>query len=109
MMDSLPRREPQAVDILVSEQVEVETPISGHVRFRLKPHSVDIACEERLWYMDGVLRIVSRTDEEWARLFSPLFEVESLEHFAWPGENEETCPERQVDKSVRRISRRWKG
>ena len=39
--------------------------------------------------MDGVLRLVSRTDEEWARLFSPLFEVESLEHFAWPGEKEE--------------------
>lgn len=37
-------------------------------------------------YLDGVLRLVSRTDEEWARIFSPWFTVDRLEHFAWPGE-----------------------
>lgn len=41
-------------------------------------------------YRDGVLRLVSRTDEEWAGLFAPYFEVERLEHFAWPGEENET-------------------
>lgn len=41
-------------------------------------------------YIDGVLRLVSRTDEEWARSFSPWYTVEKLEHFAWPGEAEET-------------------
>ncbi len=43
----------------------------------------------RMLYVDGVLRLVSRTDEEWAELFSPFFTVERLEHFAWPGETEE--------------------
>ena len=40
-------------------------------------------------YVNGVLRLVSRSDEEWAELFSPYFEVLKLEHFAWPGEKEE--------------------
>lgn len=43
----------------------------------------------RLLYQDGVLRLVSRTDEEWAALFAPCFTVDGLEHFAWPGESEE--------------------
>ena len=41
-------------------------------------------------YVDGVLRLVSRSDEEWAALFSPWYTVERLEHFAWPGEKTET-------------------
>ena len=41
-------------------------------------------------YVDGVLRLVSRTDEEWAGIFSPWYSVEKLEHFAWPGETKET-------------------
>lgn len=41
-------------------------------------------------YLDGVLRLVSHTDAEWAELFSPYFTVERLEHFAWPGEPTET-------------------
>ncbi|MBO4393452.1 MAG: hypothetical protein J5800_03825, partial [Spirochaetales bacterium] len=41
-------------------------------------------------YVDGVLRLVSRTDEEWSALFSPFFTVEKLDHFAWPGEKAET-------------------
>ena len=41
-------------------------------------------------YIDGVLRLVSRTDEEWERIFSSWYSVEKLEHFAWPGETKET-------------------
>lgn len=41
-------------------------------------------------YINGVLRLVSRTDEEWGRIFSPWYSVEKLEHFAWPGETKET-------------------
>lgn len=41
-------------------------------------------------YMDGVLRLVSRSDEEWERIFEPFFTVERLEHFAWQGEETET-------------------
>ena len=51
--------------------------------------NMDLADGNRL-YIDGVLRLVSRTDEEWARIFSPWFTVEKLEHFAWPGEAKET-------------------
>lgn len=51
--------------------------------------NMDLADGNRL-YIDGVLRLVSRTDEEWARIFSPWYAVEKLEHFAWPGEAKET-------------------
>ena len=45
---------------------------------------------DRMLYVDGVLRLVSRTDEEWAGLFEPYFTVEKLDHFAWPGEKSES-------------------
>lgn len=41
-------------------------------------------------YMNSVLRLVSLSDEEWTEIFSPYFTVEKLDHFAWPGETEET-------------------
>ena len=41
-------------------------------------------------YVDGVLRLVSRTDDEWMRIFTPWFTVEQLDHFAWAGESKET-------------------
>ncbi len=44
----------------------------------------------RRLYVDGVLRLVSRTDEEWTQVFSPWYTVERLEHFAWPGETVES-------------------
>ncbi|MBR5110816.1 MAG: class I SAM-dependent methyltransferase [Clostridia bacterium] len=50
--------------------------------------NMELADGNRL-YIDGVLRLVSRTDEEWARIFSPWYTVQRLEHFAWPGETEE--------------------
>ena len=44
----------------------------------------------RMLYVDGVLRLVSYSDEEWQEMFAPYFEIEGLEHFAWPGEKAET-------------------
>ena len=41
-------------------------------------------------YLNGVLRMVLRTDDEWIRNFSELFVIEKIDYFAWPGENEET-------------------
>ena len=41
-------------------------------------------------YVNGVLRLVTRTDEEWSERFSKYFEVEKIDYFAWPGEDEET-------------------
>ena len=40
-------------------------------------------------YLDNVLRLVCRTDEEWTETFGRYFAVEKLEHFAWPGEETE--------------------
>ena len=44
----------------------------------------------RCLYVDGVLRLVSYSDEEWEKMFAPFFMVEKLEHFAWPGEKAKT-------------------
>ncbi len=40
-------------------------------------------------YVDGILRLVSRSDEEWLQILARYFEPERTEHFAWPGEKEE--------------------
>lgn len=40
-------------------------------------------------YLNSILRLVCRTDEDWTELFSRYFKVERLEHFAWPGEETE--------------------
>ena len=41
-------------------------------------------------YREGILRMVSRSDEEWSSIFSKYFNVEKLDHFSWPGEAVET-------------------
>ena len=46
--------------------------------------------DEGFVFVDGVLRMVSRSDEEWSEIFSEFFTVEKLDHFAWPMEKEET-------------------
>ncbi len=46
--------------------------------------------DDNILYQDGVIRLVSRTDEEWTDIFAPYFTVEKLDHFAWPGETAET-------------------
>ena len=40
-------------------------------------------------YLNDILRLVCRTDEEWTETFSRYFTVEKLEHFAWSGEETE--------------------
>ena len=37
-------------------------------------------------YVDNILRLVCRTDEEWTATLGRYFAVEKLDHFAWPGE-----------------------
>ena len=41
-------------------------------------------------YLEGILRMVARKDEEWSSIFSEYFNVEKLVHFSWPGEVAET-------------------
>lgn len=40
-------------------------------------------------YLNDVLRLVCRTDDEWMEILGRHFTVEKLEHFAWPGEETE--------------------
>ncbi len=40
-------------------------------------------------YVNGVLRMVSRSDEEWSGILGKYFNVEKIEHFSWPGETKE--------------------
>ncbi len=40
-------------------------------------------------FVNDILRLVCRTDEEWTEIFSRYFAVDRLEHFAWPGEETE--------------------
>lgn len=37
-------------------------------------------------YMNGILRMVTFTDDEWTEIFSEYFNVEKLTHYAWNGE-----------------------
>lgn len=46
--------------------------------------------EGKYLYVDSVLRLVSKTDEEWKEFFSPHFEVRSLQYFSWPSEKTKT-------------------
>ena len=40
-------------------------------------------------YVNGVLRMVSRTDDEWKKIFERYFNIDSVEYYAWPGEKQE--------------------
>ena len=88
---------PETAEILIRELARAAAPGADVIiglNYYLSPRKAEergMTLEEgnRL-YVDGVLRLVSRTDGEWAEAFSPWFGVERLEHFAWPGETAET-------------------
>lgn len=40
-------------------------------------------------YLNDILRLVCRTDDEWTEILGRYFTVEKLDHFAWPGEETE--------------------
>ena len=44
----------------------------------------------RYFFVNGILRLNCRSDEEWAKEFAPYFDLVRLDHFAWPNEKEET-------------------
>ncbi len=41
------------------------------------------------FFMDGILRLTSLSDDDWKKLFSKYFKVEKIDHFAWHGEEKE--------------------
>ena len=44
-------------------------------------------------YMDGILRMVTRTDDEWRGIFEKYFTVQHLEYYGW---NNETNEKRRI-------------
>ena len=45
--------------------------------------------EEGELFVDGILRLLNKSDEEWTNIFTKYFKLIKLEHFAWLGEKEE--------------------
>ncbi len=93
VLDVIP---PETAEELLRELARALTPDAGIViglNYYLSPESAaekGLALTDGcLLYQGGVLRLVSRTDEEWTERFAPCFTVESLAYFAWPGEAEE--------------------
>ena len=94
VLDTVP---PETAEAILREAARVVTP-DADILIGLNNHLTPEAAAEKgielvdgcRVYLDGILRLVSRTDEEWAERFSPYFTVEQLEYYAWPGETEET-------------------
>ena len=40
-------------------------------------------------YIDGILRLLSLSDEEWTDIFKEYYKKVSLSYYAWPGEQKE--------------------
>ena len=88
---------PETAEAILRETARIAAPDARVIiglNYALTPEAaaargLNLAEDSRL-YIDGVLRLVSRTDGEWADVFSPWYTVERLEHFAWPGEAKET-------------------
>ncbi len=74
---------------VVTEDAEVIIGLNYHLTPDAAAQRGMILEDGRRLYVDGVLRLVSRPDGEWEKLFSPYYTVKRLEHFAWPGEKEE--------------------
>ena len=93
VLDVIP---PETAAEIIRETARIVTPDAAvliAVNAHLTPEAaaekgVELTADKTV-YIDGVLRLVSRTDAEWAVLFAPFFTAESLTYFAWPGEDEE--------------------
>ena len=93
VLDTVP---PETAEEMIREAARVTTAdaeIVVGLNYWLSPEAAaekgTALTDDRYLYLDGVLRLVSRTDAEWEALFAPYFTVESLTYFAWPGEEEE--------------------
>lgn len=90
VLDTVP---PETAEAILREAARVVTPdaeVLIGLNYRLSPEA---AAEKGMpltdgckAYLDGVLRLVSRTDAEWEAFFAPYFTVIALEYFTWTGE-----------------------
>lgn len=84
-------------EAIISESARITTPdakVIISLNYYLDPsvakqRGMELVDGKKL-YVNGILRLVSLADEEWAKMFSPYYEVEKLVYFAWPGEAKET-------------------
>lgn len=84
-------------DAIIREAARVLKPGARAViglNFYMKPEDavargMDVRNGDQI-FTDDVLRLVLADDEAWAARFSKYFDVESTDHFAWPGEKSET-------------------
>ena len=94
VLDVIP---PETAEAVIRELARIAAPDASVIiglNYYLSPEAaaargLELVGGDRL-YVDGVLRLVSHSDEEWAEIFAPYFSVEKLENFAWPGEAKET-------------------
>ena len=45
--------------------------------------------EENELYIDGVLRLLNKSDDEWSSMLQDYFIIEKIDHFAWESEGKE--------------------
>ena len=84
---------PETAEEIIRQSARITTPDADVIiglNYCLEPETavargLELKNGNRL-YIDGILRLVSRSDEEWRQIFLPWYAVERLDHFAWPGE-----------------------
>lgn len=94
VLDVVPIETSQDIIIQLARVAKKGAQVGIGLNFHMSPEKakergIELA-DGKMLYVDGVLRMVSLSDEDWAKRFAPYFEIESLEHFAWPGESVET-------------------
>ncbi len=94
VLDVVPPKMSEEIITQAARITNAEASIIIGLNYYLRPDAERNAALEcrngNQYYVDGILRLVSRTDEDWAALFEKYFTVDRLEHFAWPGEEKET-------------------
>ena len=74
---------------IVTDGAEILIALNAHITPEAAAEKGLELTDEGKVFADGVLRLVSRTDEEWETMLSRFFTVVGKEHYAWPGETEE--------------------
>lgn len=75
---------------ITTEKAKVVIGLNYYTEPKDNPERNTVVKNGREMYMDGVLRLVPRTDDEWAELFKMYFSKVTVDHFAWFGEEKET-------------------
>ncbi len=94
VLDVVPLETSQAIIASLARVAKKGAPVVIGLNFFLSPEMAEQRKMElqdgNMLFVNGVLRLLSLSDEQWSSLFTPYFEVESLSYFAWPGETKET-------------------